>query len=215
MARKPAPVQGPWTSEERAIFASLKSPGRIQAWLDETPYSTDPIYRSPRSVMRDRRAHCVDGAMFAACALRQLGQPPLILELRAERDDDHWIALFQRDACWGAVAKSNFVGLRFREPIFRTLRELVLSYFPGYYNLEHVMSLRAYSVPVNLTHLDRLDWMTRDEQLEELVDHVDRSRHYAVLTEAQRRQLEPTDERTYYGHMYGTDPAGVYDPAKH
>lgn len=111
-------------------MARLSNPSRIQAFLDELAYSTEPIYRCPLRVLRERTAHCFDGALFAAAALRCLGYPPLIVDLLPNgRDDDHLLALYRVDGHWGAVAKSNFVGLRFREPIHRTLRELALSYF--------------------------------------------------------------------------------------
>jgi hypothetical protein len=214
MARQPTTRPDQWTPEERTVLATLDSPAAIQAFLDTTPYGTEPIYRCPRNVLRDRRAHCFDGAMFAAAALRRLDHPPLLVDLRAERDDDHVIAVFKRGGFWGAVAKSNFVGLRFREPIFRTLRELALSYFPNYYNLEYLMSLRAYSLPVDLAAFDRIHWETSDERLEEIATRLDRVRHFPLLNEEQRRLLVPTDERTFRGHMYGTDMAGVYDPAE-
>ena len=129
------PFEQAWTDAERQVMAQLTSPGAIQVFLDELPYSADPIYRCPLRVLRERIAHCFDGAMFAAAALRLLGYPPLILDIvPSGRDDDHLLALYKRDGHWGAVAESNFVGLRFREPIYRSLRELVLSYFEQYYN---------------------------------------------------------------------------------
>src|SRR5260370_28506808 len=119
---------------ERDLLLGLDSPARIQAFLDSVPYSSDPFYRCPRRVLRDRRAHCFDGALMAAAALRVLGYPPLVVDLYAERDDDHMLALWQRDGCWGALAKSNFVGLRFREAVYQRLRELGVSYFEAFYN---------------------------------------------------------------------------------
>jgi len=111
----------------------------------------------------ERRAHCFDGAVFAAAALRKLGFPPLVLELVPnERDDDHLIALYKRDGLWGAVAKSNFVGLRFREPVFRNLRELVLSYFEQFFNVAGEKTLRAYTLPLDLTRFDALGWTIQD-----------------------------------------------------
>src|SRR5512141_1033501 len=125
----------------------LPAPEAIQRFLDETPYSSEGRYRCPRSVLRDRRAHCLDGALLAAWALRRLGDPPLIVDLRAVRDDDHVITIFRRRGRIGAIAKSNVVGLRFREPVYRSLRELVMSYFELYYNTDGEKTLRSYSVP--------------------------------------------------------------------
>ena len=124
------------TSSERKVLDGLNSPIKIQSFLDTIPYSEDEFYRCPLRVLRERKAHCFDGALFAAMALRRIGYPPLILELIPNgRDDDHILALFKHHDHWGAVAQSNFTGLRFREPIYRSLRELVMSYFEDYFQL--------------------------------------------------------------------------------
>src|SRR5436305_15189891 len=148
--------------------AGLASPSAVQAFLDSLSYSADPFYRCPRRVIEDRRAHCFDGALFAAAALRRLGHPPRVLEMLAEptRDDTHLLALFKEDGCWGAVAKSNFTGLRFREPIHRTLRELVLSYFEDFFNDAREKTLRGYTLPLSLKPFDRQGWETNDEPLD-------------------------------------------------
>ncbi len=112
-----------------SLPAGLDSPAAIQAFLDGLPYSADPFYRCPASVLRDGKAHCFDGALFAAAALRRLGFPPAIVDMLPERDDDHILAIYKVDGHWGAIAKSNFVGLRFREAVYASLRELVMSYF--------------------------------------------------------------------------------------
>ena len=117
---------------ERQLFRRLNTPEKIQRFLDELPYDKEPDgprCRSPRRVLLDRTAHCMEGALLGAVALRMLGHPPLLLDLEAVRDDDHVLAIFRVQGCWGAVAKSNYSGLRFREPVYRTLRELVMSYF--------------------------------------------------------------------------------------
>ncbi|MGB9880793.1 MAG: hypothetical protein ACPLRM_08530, partial [Anaerolineae bacterium] len=134
-----------WTEEERAFLAQLDSPWKIQEYLDSIPYNTDHQTRSPRRVMRDGKAHCMEGALFAAAALYFHGQPPLILDLKAVDDDDHVIAIFRVHGLIGAIAKSNFSLLRFREPIYRNYRELALSYFEPYYNMYAERTLRAYS----------------------------------------------------------------------
>ena len=129
---------------EYKFLKTLVNPARVQAFLDEIPYSTEHVYRCPLRVLRERIAHCFDGALFAAVTLRRLGYPPLILELVPNgRDDDHLLALYKRNGHWGAVAKSNFVGLRFREPVYRNLRELVMSYFEQFYNVEREKTLRS------------------------------------------------------------------------
>lgn len=198
--------------EEREVFARLDSPASIQAFLDEIPYSTAEIYRSPRSVLRDRQAHCFDGALFAAAALRRLGQPPLIIDMLAERDDDHILALYKRDGLWGAVARSNFVGLRFREAIYRTLRELVLSYFEVYYNVAGEKNLRGYTLPLNLKAFDKYHWQVSDDHLESIAQRLDTIRRVSLITDRTALGLSPVDERSYTAGMLGADEAGLYRP---
>ncbi len=204
------PSQSTWTEEEQALLASLDTPARVQDFLDSIPYTTDHQTRSPRRVMRDRCAHCTEGAIFAAAALRFHGHPPLVVDLRAENDDDHVIAVYRWRGRWGAVAKSNFVGLRYREPIFRNLRELALSYFEEYFNTLGEKSLRAYSRPLDLATFDDVNWMTSEQDLEFIGARLDLVRHYPLLDKEAIRNLRPVDRRMYDAGFLGTDMAGVY-----
>lgn len=202
------------TEAERGLIAGLTTPVRIQAFLDAVPYSTEPVYRCPLQVLRDRLAHCFDGALFAAAMLRRIGHPPLILDMIPDhRDDDHLLALFKRDGRWGAVAKSNFAGLRYREPVYRNLRELVMSYFEQYYNVAREKTLRGYTVPLNLEAFDALDWMTSDAPLEMIADRTDTIRRFALLTPPMVAGLSPVDERLYAAGLQGADAAGLFKPA--
>jgi hypothetical protein len=154
------------TKKETAFLRRLGPPHRIQRFLDELDYDVAGSgCRSPRRVLRERRVQCLDGVLFAAAALRAQGRPPLIVDLEAEQDDDHVIAVFRQGRCWGAIARSNYSGLRFREPVYRSLRELVMSYFESYFNLRRQKTLRRYSGPVDLSRFDRRGWMTTDEDL--------------------------------------------------
>jgi hypothetical protein len=197
---------------ERGLLLGLDSPARIQAFLDSVPYSADPFYRCPRRVLRDRRAHCFDGALMAAAALRVLGYPPLVVDLYAERDDDHMLALWQRDGCWGALAKSNFVGLRFREPIYQSLRELVMSYFEDFYNVLGEKSLRGFTVPLDLARLDGLAWMESDDGLDAVAQRLDALDRTPVLTAGMVAGLSRLDARSLAAGMLGADPDGLYRP---
>jgi len=190
----------------------LASPSEVQAFLDSIPYSADPFYRCPRRVIEDRKAHCFDGALFAAAALRRLGHPPRVLEMLAEptRDDTHLLALFKEAGCWGAVAKSNFTGLRFREPIHRNLRELVLSYFEDFFNDAREKTLRGYTRPLSLKPFDRLAWEINDEPLDAIADRLDQIARVTLLTPRQVKRLSPLDERSYEAGMLGLDRAGLY-----
>jgi len=202
------------SKKELRLFSGLSSPAKVQAFLDSIPYSAENVYRSPLSVLRDRKAHCFDGAVFAAAALRQLGHPPLIVDMLAERDDDHLLALYRREGFWGAVAKSNFVGLRFREAIYRNLRELVMSYFEDYYNLKREKTLRSYTRPLNLKAFDKLNWVVSDETLDAIADRLDKIRKIPVLTDRMIAQLSPMDPRSYRAGMLGVNMAGVYKPPR-
>jgi hypothetical protein len=203
------------TKRERRAVSILTTPAKIQAFLDEIPYSGEERYCCPLTVLRERTGHCFDGALFAAAMLRRLGHRPLILDMLPNaRDDDHLLALYKRDDHWGAVAKSNFTGLRFREPIHRTLRELVLSYFEQYYNIAGEKTLRAYTVPLNLAAFDRLNWMTRDEPLDAIAQRLDEIRKVRLLTPRMIANLSPVDRRSLKAGTLGLNAAGVYKPPR-
>jgi len=203
---------GALDAADRELLAGLDSPSSIQAFLDSIPYSSDPFYRCPRRVLRDRRAHCFDGALMAAAALRRLGFPPLVVDIYAERDDDHMLALWHRDGCWGALAKSNFVGLRFREAVYQSLRELVMSYFEGFYNVLGEKSLRGFTVPLDLSRLDGLAWMEADDGLETIADRLDALDRTPVMTGGMVAGLSRVDPLSFQAGMLGSDPAGLYRP---
>lgn len=204
--------QQDWSAHERSVFAALDTPPKIQAFLDATPYNGDPVYRSPRSVIAERKAHCVDGALFAATALRRLGYPPLVLDLKAEDDDDHVIAVFRHRGLWGAVSKSNFPLLRYREPIYRTFRELALTYFEFYYSLTYAKTLREYSRPLDLRAYDHERWMTHDGRIEDtIVARLYTIRHFDFF-DRERLTLTPTDEWTFKAGIVGVDMSEYHPP---
>jgi len=196
------------STEEQHVFERMTKPEKIQAFLDEKiRYNTEPdgaSCRSPRRVLRDRVAHCMEGALFAAASLRYHGYPPLILDLEAVRDDDHILALYKESGHWGAIAKSNYSGLRFREPVYRTLRELVMTYFEHYFNHSLEKTLRRYSNPVNLTRFDKLKWMTSESDLWEIGEYLCKIPHRQVLTAKQIRRLRPVDSRLYHAGLFGS-----------
>lgn len=200
----------PWTPAEERQLRRLDSIPAIQRFLDTVPYSTEPIYRCPRRVLADRRAHCFDGAVLAAAALERLGHAPLLLDLAAVRDDDHVLALFRVQGRYGALAKSNYSGLRYREPIFRSLRELALSYFEDYFNTRGEKSLRAYSRPVSLRAFEKLHWRTEDKAMDAIAARLGRVRHEPLLSPAAARRLQPVDRRSFAAGMLGADRRGLY-----
>ena len=190
---------------ERRALRALRSPIGIQRALDAMPYHLAGTAWSPRRVLRERTAHCLEGAVFAAAALRALGFPPLLLDLEAVQDTDHVIAVFQVRGHWGAIAKSNFSGLRYREPVHRTLRELVMSYFEGYINLRGDRTLRAYSRPVNLARFDRSrpGWMTSEDDLWWIAEHLLVIHHVPLLSAAMIRRLSRVDRRSLDAGLVG------------
>ncbi len=199
------------TNDERNILAGLDRPAKIQAFLNSIPYSDDHYYRCPLRLLRDRKGHCFDGALFAAMALRRLGFPPLILEfIPNERDDDHIIALFKKRGHWGSVAQSNFTGLRYRDPVFRNLRELVMSYWGDHFNAAGEMTLRGYRGPINLKVFDHLDWMGRDDGLDALADGMDRYRILPLITAEMAADLDLADERSVRAGLLGANPQGLF-----
>ncbi len=194
-----------FSPRELRALRSLGSPRGIQRKLDTMPYHLAPTAWSPRRILRERTAHCLEGAVFAAAALRVLGFPPLLLDLEAVQDTDHVIAVFKVRAHWGAIAKSNFSGLRYREPVHRTLRELVMSYFEGYVNLRGDRTLRAYSRPVSLARFDRTHpgWMTAEEDLWWIPEHLVHIPHTPLLTPSMVRNLSRVDRRSLQAGLVG------------
>jgi hypothetical protein len=182
---------------------ALKTPTGIQRFLDDLPYNLSYDARSPRKVLHDGTASCLEGGIFAAAALRVLGFPPLIFDLEADRDTDHVIAIFKSCGHWGAVAKSNFTGCRYREPVYRSLRELAMSYFNIYFNLRWERTLRRYSRPVNLARFDGRDWMTTEKPIWFIAEHLLEIPHIPLLTSALEKRLTRVDPRTIKGEMVG------------
>jgi hypothetical protein len=154
-------------------------------------------------VLRERTAHCLEGAVFAAAALSALGFPPLLVDLEAVQDTDHVIAVYRLDGHWGAIAKSNFSGLRYREAVYRSLRELVMSYFDGYVNYRGERTLRAYSRPVNLARFETRAWRTTPGDLWWIAEHLVDVPHLRLLPAPLERRLSRTDRRGLRAALVG------------
>lgn len=198
-----------FTRAELATLRRLDTPDKVQAYLDALTYNSEPdgdTVRSPRRVMRDRTAHCAEGALLAAAAFRVHGRPPLLVDLEAVRDDDHVLAVYRERGLWGAVATSKFAGLRYRAPVYRTVRELVLSYFEHYYNWDGERTLRAYSRPVSLARFDRIGWTTAEEELWPVVEHLAVISHTPLIPTAAARRLARLDRRSYDAGLHGAPP---------
>lgn len=201
---------------EKEFFESLRTPALIQAFLDQTRYPSGSENRSPLEVYRQREAHCLDGGLFAATALRRIGFPPLIIDLQPDpgMDDDHVLALYRIDGCWGAVAKSNYSGLRFREPVYRNLRELVISYFEDFFNVNGLRTLRYYTRPVHLNRFDRHNWMFSSGGVDWVESYLKTLKLIPLITPAQAARLNPIDQRSFDAGSLGINPDGAYQPKK-
>ena len=198
-----AAVDLPFTPAELRSFRSFKTPYGIQRALDAMPYHLATTAWSPRRVLAERTAHCLEGAIFGAAALRVLGFPPLLLDLEAEHDTDHVLAVFKLRGHWGAIAKSNYAFLEYREPIHRTLRELAVSYFPAYFNLRRERTLRTYSQPVDLSRFDRRGWMTSDKSVWYIAEHLLHIPHTRFVPVATAKRLNRLDERSWKAGLVG------------
>ncbi|MFN8240987.1 MAG: transglutaminase-like domain-containing protein [Bacteroidales bacterium] len=201
-----------WTKDELAFFRKLDSPDAIQSFLDTVDYNPSYECRSPRWVIKRRKAHCFEGAIFAAAALRFLGYKPLLVDMKAHNDDDHVIAIFKVDNCWGAVAKSNFTTLRFREPVYRSVRELVMSYFDFFFNTAGEKTLRSYSLPLDLNQFNKTGWETTDDDLEFIGDKIESIRHFDVMTSEMIARLNHVSETVRISGLMGSNPEGLYKP---
>jgi hypothetical protein len=192
-----------FTPAELRKLRSLKNPHGIQRFLDDMPYHLAHTAWSPRVVLRENASHCLEGAIFAAAALRANGFPPLILDFEADHDTDHVMAIYRMKGHWGAIAKSNFTGCRYREPVYRSLRELAMSYFNIYFNLRGERTLRRYSRAVNLARFDHSNWMTSEKNIWFIAEYLCEIPHIPLLKPAMEKSLTRIDARTMKGEMVG------------
>lgn len=180
------------------LFKKMNTPSKIQDFLNTLKTNFEEqgdSLMSPLSVLKTGKAHCIEGALLAAAILRYHGQKPLIVDMEATTDDfDHVIAVFKKDGCWGALAKTNHAVLRYREPVYKTIRELVMSYFHEYFmNSTGAKTLRTYSKPVDMTRFDKQQWMTSDKDMWFLDDYLVALKHIPILTRKQIRGLRKAD----------------------
>jgi len=194
------------TRSEVGLLRRLSTPDKVQRYLDALTYNVEKkgdTVRSPRRVIRDRTAHCAEGAFFAAAAFRLSGRPPLLVDLEADNDDDHVLAVYRDRGLWGSVATSKFSGLRFRGPVYRTVRELVMSYFEDYFNWDGDRTLRAYSRPLSLARFDRINWMTAEDDLWPVVEWLTVAHHTPLLPRTVASRLPRVDRRSYRAGVLG------------
>jgi len=184
------------TRAEFAVLRRLNTPLKIQSFLVALRQNFEPngdTCRAVRTVLRERNAHCIEGAMLAACALWVHGEPPLVMDMRAVRDFDHVIALFRRNGLWGAISKTNGMALRWRDPVYRSLRELAMSYFHEYTNRREHKTLREYSVSYDLRRVDPAIWVTGEKNAWHVAEALEELRHFRLVNRRQEKTLARRD----------------------
>jgi len=199
-----------------ALLARLNTPQKVQMYLHDLRQNFEPdgdTCRPVREVLRTQRAHCIEGAMLAAAALWVNGEPPLLLDMRAEQDFDHVVTLFRRNGCWGAISKTNGIGLRWRDPVYRTLRELAMSYFHEYTNKRNHKTLREYSVPYDLRRLDPSIWVSGTKNCWEVAEELDALRHFRLVNGRHLKAVVRRDpfERRLSGLLQYRRPRALLD----
>ncbi len=184
------------TKAEFAVLRRLDTPAKIQDFvyrLDQNFEERGETCQTVREVLRTRKAHCIEGAMLAACAFWVHGEPPLLLDMRAVRDFDHVVALFRRQGRWGAISKTNGVFLRSRDPVYSGLRELAMSYFHEYCNRREHKTLREYSLPYDLRRVDPRLWVSGERHAWPVAEALDDLRHFKLMNGRQLRQVTRRD----------------------
>jgi hypothetical protein len=198
----------------RECFTALDSAVKIQEFLDGVPYVGEDLNRTPLRVMQDRQCHCLDGGMLAALALSRLGFPALLVDLVPvpNIDDDHVLAVFRVNNLWGCVAKSNFTGLRYRDPVYRSIRELVMSFFEVFYNIDGIKTLRGYTRPLDLKPYDRFSWQTEQAGTDRVVKRLYSLKPVPVVPDHSIPLIARLDKRSYEIGFMGVNMDGLYKP---
>ena len=203
----------------RRRFQKLQNPIDIQRYLDGLTYIGEERDRCPLDVMKDGQCHCLDGGLFAALALRRIGDTGLLVDLvplldaeGKKVDDDHVLAVFQRHGRWGAVAKSNYPWLRYRDPIYRSVRELVMTYFEMYFNVHSEKVLRGYTRPFNIGRYDGLQYAWDEHGAVSLYKKFYARKSVPLLTAASEQLLELADKREYNSAFQGVNWDWIYTP---
>ena len=189
-----------YTKGDMRLFRRLNTPAKIQDWLDKLQFNFEKdgdTCMSPREVIKNKKAQCIEGAIFAAAVLEFHGGKPLVMDLRSVKkpyDDDHVVTIFKQFGCYGAISKTNHAVLRYREPIYKTVRELALSYFHEYFLNNGQKTLREYSEPFDLNYFNKLNWRTTDKPLLEISFYLDKIKHHKILLPKQVKNLRKADK---------------------
>lgn len=187
-----------YNTQEEKILRKLNSPAKIQDFLNSLKINFEEkgeTCMSPRRVLKYRKAHCMEGAMLAGAALQFHGLKPLVIDLKAKRpDDDHVVTVFRANGAWGGITKTNHAVLRYREPVYKTIRELAVSFFHEYFNHKGIKTLREYTLPIDLSRFNKQAWQTAEEELFYIPEFIDNAKHLAILSSKQARGLRKADK---------------------
>lgn len=183
-----------FNQQEMKLLHTLNSPVKIQDYLETLKINFKDTCMSPRRVLREKKAHCIEGAMLATAALWINGERPLVLDLKAvDHDEDHAVTVFRRNGCWGAISKTNHAVLRYREPVYRNIRELVMSYFHEYFMNDGKKTLRQYSAPLDLSRFIKRGWTTVEEDIWYIPEYLDNMPHWPILNRQALATLRKAD----------------------
>jgi hypothetical protein len=201
-----------WNCGEKRLLERLDTPLKIQNYLDKIDYDPDDGTVSPRYVIKERKANCFEGAILAAAALEYHGKKPLIVDMMADNDYDHVISVYKLHNHWGAISKSNTSVLRYREPVYKNIRELMMSYFDLFINTNREKTLRSYSNPVNLKRFNKQEWHTTSEDLEFISDYLYTIRHHKIFDSKMKKRLTKANPILLEATLIGAIPEGMYEP---
>jgi hypothetical protein len=199
-----------WTPDERRFLRKLNTTDKIQGHVDSLIYNPNDHASSPRCVMVSGKGHCFEGGLLAAAALEMHGHKPLMVDLVAVNDDHHVLAVFKTDTGWGSIAKSNTTLLAGRQPFFKNVRELVMSYFPFYFNTKRKLALYSYCDPINLNRYNAWNWRTTDDDLTEMGISFNEVTHYELISLRKLKALPPVPKKLLDACFLGSDASGLY-----
>ena len=192
----------------RKKFNQLNTPIEIQRYLDSLIYKGEERDRSPLNVMLDNQGHCLDGGFLAALCLWRIGFRPLLIDIVPDPgvDDDHVLALYQIEGRWGALAKTNYINLGFREPVYKNIRELVMTYFEHYVSIHQLKVLTGYTRPIDASHYTHLDWAWDEAGANILYyKHFYGRKPIPLITKSMGARLSPVSDRAYQAEILHTN----------
>jgi hypothetical protein len=201
-----------WNNSELKIFKKLNTPFKIQHYINELKYNPHSSAASPRVVLERGSAHCFEGALLAAALLEFHGHRPMLVDLIAFNDDDHVITPYKMNGYWGAISKTNTTTAGMRLPFYKTIRELVMSYFDFYFNTKGEYSLLKYSKPISLNRLNHFEWRTSQKDLITMGYKLNDFPHINILSKKELQKIPKAPNKVVKATFYKSNPKGLYQP---